>query len=78
MYNARKYLEAETVEEAVNLLTENPNLTIIAGGTDVLIKIHSGKIEETELLSIRKIKLLETIDILEDKTIVMRTLATFS
>lgn len=78
MYNFQSYLEAETLEQALNLLNENPNLTIIAGGTDVLVKIHGGKMEKPELLGIRKIKELEKIQKLEDGTISIGPLATFS
>ena len=77
MYNITGYYEVETVGEAAALLAENPNLELIAGGTDVLIKMH-GKNEETELLSLRKIKSLERIRKAEDGTIVIGAMATFA
>lgn len=78
MYNFQGYLEAETLEQALAMLSDNPNLRIIAGGTDVLVKIHGGKMEKVELLGIRKIKDLERIQMLEDGTISVGPLATFS
>ncbi|CEP67494.1 FAD-binding, type 2 [Moorella glycerini] len=78
MYNIQGYYEATTLEEATELLAANPNLTIIAGGTDVLIKMHHGQIEKAELLSIRKIKSLQGIRKLEDGTIVIGPLTTFT
>lgn len=77
MYNITGYYEVETVGEAAALLAEKPNLELIAGGTDVLIKMH-GKNEETELLSLRKIKSLERIRKAEDGTIVIGAMATFA
>jgi len=77
MYNIIGYYDAETVAEATALLAEKPHLELIAGGTDVLIKIH-GKSEDTELLSLRKIKSLEIIRKAEDGTIVIGALATFA
>ncbi|KGK91442.1 xanthine dehydrogenase [Desulfosporosinus sp. HMP52] len=78
MYDIKGYYDAETVSEATALLAENPNLKIIAGGTDVLIKMHGGQLEDAELLSLRKIKSLEKIDLADDGTIVIGAMATFS
>lgn len=77
MYDISGYYEAETIAEAAALLAEKPNLELIAGGTDVLIKMH-GKSEDVELLSLRKIKSLEIIRKAEDGTIVIGALATFA
>ena len=77
MYNITGYYEADTLVEATALLAEKPKLELIAGGTDVLIKIH-GKSEDTELLSLRKIKSLESIHKAEDGTIVIGAMATFA
>jgi xanthine dehydrogenase FAD-binding subunit len=77
MYDIISYYEAETVSEATALLAENPKLRLIAGGTDVLIKMHGGQIEDAELLSLRKIKSLGTIRKAEDETIVIGAMATF-
>jgi len=78
MYDIIGYYEAETVSEATALLAENPNLRLIAGGTDVLLKMHGGQIEDAELLSLRKIKSLESIRKAEDGTIVIGAMATFT
>lgn len=78
MYDIKGYYEAETVQEALELLNSNPRLKIIAGGTDVLIKMHGGQLEEAELLSIRKIIGLSTIAKAENGTIVIGPLATFT
>ena len=78
MYDIIGYYEAETVSEATELLAENVNLKIIAGGTDVLIKMHGGQLENAELLSLRKIKALETIRRAEDGTIAIGAMATFT
>ncbi|HBW38964.1 xanthine dehydrogenase FAD-binding subunit XdhB [Desulfosporosinus sp. BICA1-9] len=78
MYDIKGYYDAETVSEATALLSQNPNLRIIAGGTDVLIKMHGGQLEDAELLSLRKIKSLESIQISENGTIVIGAMATFS
>jgi len=78
MYDIKGYFDAETVSEATALLADNPNLKLIAGGTDVLIKMHGGQLEDAELLSLRKIKSLENIHVAEDGTIIIGAMATFS
>ncbi|SHH97423.1 xanthine dehydrogenase FAD-binding subunit XdhB [Desulfosporosinus lacus] len=78
MYDIKGYYDAETVSEATALLADNPNLKLIAGGTDVLIKMHGGQLEDAELLSLRKIKSLESISVAENGTIVIGAMATFS
>lgn len=78
MFDIQGYFEAETVSEAAAMLADNPHLKIIAGGTDLLIKMHKGEIEKAELLSIRNIKSLEGIRELENGTIVIGPLTTFT
>ena len=78
MYDIKGYFEAETLSEATALLAENPKLKIIADGTDILIKMHGGQLEEAELLSIRKIKALESIRRSADGTIFIGSLTTFA
>ncbi len=78
MYNIQACFEPKTLDEATALLADNPNLKVIAGGTDLLIKMYHGKIEKAELLSIRKIKAFEDIRKLQDGTIVIGALATFA
>lgn len=78
MYNIQAYFEPKTLNEATALLADNPDLKVIAGGTDLLIKMHHGKIAEVKLLSIRKIKPLEGVCKLGDGTIVIGALTTFT
>jgi len=51
MYDIQEYLTATTLEEATALLAAHPDLTIIAGGTDVLIKMHHGQGAKARLMS---------------------------
>ena len=43
MFNFKSYSRAGSIEEAIQLLQENPEAHIIAGGTDVLVKLHKAK-----------------------------------
>ena len=61
MYDIESYYEANTVEEAADLLSGHPGTRIICGGSDVLIKIREGRMACTGLVSIRKIPELQQI-----------------
>lgn len=68
----------ETLEVALKMLSGNPKLKIIAGGTDVLIRMHNGDLEDAELMSVRGIGGLDEISMLEDGTISIGAMATFA
>lgn len=78
MFDIVNIEKPETIEEALRMLSCNPNLKIIAGGTDVLIHIRSGKLCEAELLSLRNIDGMDGIGILDDGTISIGAMATFA
>lgn len=78
MFDIKKIIEPESLEEALKELNDIKDLNIISGGTDVLIKLHHRKIEDTKLLSIRNIEILKGIRILEDNTISIGATTTFS
>lgn len=69
MFDIKNIQESRSVEEAVKILHENNNLKIISGGTDVLIKLHHGDMKEVELLSLKNLKELDFIKVLENDTI---------
>jgi len=69
MFDIKNIQEPRSVEEAVKILHENNNLKIISGGTDVLIKLHHGDMKEVELLSLKNLKELDFIKVLENDTI---------
>ncbi len=42
MFALARYSKAQSVEEAVELLAADPEANLIAGGSDVLIRLHEG------------------------------------
>lgn len=78
MYDFSKVLVAKSVDDAIKLLTENPNARIIAGGSDVLIKTREGKFAGCELVSIQGLDELRGIKMEDDGTIVIGPLTSFS
>jgi len=69
MYDIDKYEETYTVEEAIALLQANPKAVIISGGSDVLIKLHEGRMPAAELVSIHGIPELKGVTLENDGTI---------
>ncbi|AVQ38727.1 xanthine dehydrogenase FAD-binding subunit XdhB [Clostridium botulinum] len=78
MYDINEILEPKTLEEALELLSEHDNLTVIAGGTDILVKLHEERFNSLNLVSIRKIEGLNEIKVTEDDSIEIGAMATFS
>ena len=78
MYDIKALYEAQSVQEAVSLRLEHPDAHIIAGGSDVLIKMREGKLAGCELLSIYGIDALRGVTMEDDGTIRIGSLTSFS
>lgn len=78
MFDIKNIYEPTNIKELLNLMDTCSNPTIIAGGTDVLIKLRHGSLKEVELISIRKIEEFNQIKLLEDDTISIGALSSFS
>ncbi|MCL2070557.1 MAG: xanthine dehydrogenase FAD-binding subunit XdhB, partial [Treponema sp.] len=63
MYDIEALYEAESPAHAVELLYEHGEARIIAGGSDVLIEIRSGKLAGCRLVSIQKLDELRRLSI---------------
>lgn len=78
MYDIKAIYEAESAEDASRLLLEHPEAVIIAGGSDVLIKIRDGKLAGCELVSIYGLDELRGVTKEEDGTISIGSLTSFA
>ena len=78
MYDIGTVYEPKTVEEAVRMRCEHPQAVIIAGGSDVLIKIREGKLAGADLISIYGLDELRGIHMEEDGTLVIGSLTSFA
>jgi len=78
MFNISVLQEPETVAAAVAQLHANDRLRVIAGGTDVLIRLQHGAEGWSELLSLRRIPGLGEIRMRDDGTIVIGAAACFT
>ncbi|GHV68261.1 xanthine dehydrogenase FAD-binding subunit XdhB [Spirochaetia bacterium] len=63
MYDIEALYEAQSPEHAVKLRAEHPEAVIIAGGSDVLIKIREGEKAGCTLISIQKLDELRGVTV---------------
>jgi len=80
MFDFNEYLEPASVEEAVGLLASRPDARVIAGGTDVLIRLRERKEEFVgcALVGIRRIPPLSDISIDGEGNILIGAAASFT
>ncbi len=78
MYDIKALYEAESVQHAVELRLEHPEAVIIAGGSDVLIKMREGKLAGKELISIYGLDELRGVKMEDDGTLRIGSLTSFS
>ena len=78
MYDINDYYNAKSINEASALLTSHPDSRVIAGGSDMLIKIRGGKFSGSSLVSIRNISELYGITMKENGDIEIGACETFS
>jgi len=78
MFNFKSYTKAGSIQEAIQLLEQNPAAHLIAGGTDVLVKLHKGKAQFPYLVDIHDIAELNFIDRNDDGDLVIGPLSCFT
>jgi xanthine dehydrogenase FAD-binding subunit len=78
MFNFKSYSKAGSIQEAIRLLKENPEAHLIAGGTDVLVKLHKGKEGFDHLVDIHDIVELNFIRQNHDEDLVIGPLSCFT
>lgn len=66
MYDIKKTFNAKTLDEALRLLSENPEARLLAGGTDILVALRHHKISDAVIINIREIPELKGIELLEN------------
>ena len=78
MFNIKSYSRAGSIQEAIRLLQENPEAHLIAGGTDVLVKMQKGKAQFDHLIDIHDIAELNFISQNDDGDLVIGPLTCFT
>ena len=78
MYDIKALYEAASVKDAIALLQAHPAAHVIAGGSDVLIKMREGKLAGCELVSIYGLDALRGVTLEADGAIRIGSLTSFS
>jgi xanthine dehydrogenase FAD-binding subunit len=77
MFDFKEVYQPTSLEEALALASRHPQAVIIAGGTDVLIKVREGKLCYREILSIHGLSELTGIDETADGDLLIGPLNSF-
>jgi len=78
MFDIKQYEKAESVKDAVRLLSENPNAKLISGGTDVLIRLREGHSEYSELVDIHDLEEIKGVSYTDTGDIEIGAATTFT
>ncbi len=78
MFQLKSYEKAESVSNAIELLKANPDSRLIAGGTDVLIRLRDGKAGYEHLVDIHDLEELKQCHINEDGRLIIGPGTTFT
>ena len=78
MYDFSALYEATSVQNAVELLQAHPAAVLIAGGSDVLIKMREGRLAGAELVSIYKLDELREVTLDSDEALRIGPMTSFS
>ncbi len=70
MYDIESLYSATSVDDAIRALAEDPKAIVIAGGTDVLVKVREGKMDGAHLVSIHELNdELDGVTMADDGTV---------
>ncbi|MDO5048102.1 MAG: xanthine dehydrogenase FAD-binding subunit XdhB [Anaerococcus sp.] len=78
MYDIKAIYEAFSIDEAIKLKKDHKDAHFIAGGSDLLIKIREGRIKDAELISIYLVDELRGVSLLDDESLRIGGLTSFS
>jgi len=78
MFDINSYHKVNSVDEAIALLSQNPDAIPIAGGTDVLVRLHGHNYKYSHLVDIHGVGELKKVTMESDGTIVIGSGMTFT
>jgi len=78
MYDFKNLYEPASILEALKLKKDHPDALILAGGSDILIKIREGKLAGCDLISIYHLDELRGICLEDDGSLLIRPLSSFT
>ena len=78
MYPFKDIFMARTVGEALAFRRDHPEAVYIAGGSDVLVALRNGRMDDACLISLYQIDELRGITLEEDGTLLIRPLTSFT
>ncbi len=64
------YHKPKTLEEACEILSQNKNSALLAGGTDILVELKKGLRHNDDIISIKKLNELKILNVENDKIVI--------
>ena len=77
MFDIKNIIQAKTSDQAIAALLTHSQARLIAGGTDLLVKLRAGKLENCRLVSIHDAEDLQGVSLTEDGAVAIGPLCTF-
>ncbi len=78
MYSIKKIYQPSSISETLSMLAGDQEASIIAGGTDVMIRMRHKSLEDVVLVRLQKVKELKGVELLEDGAITIGPMTTFT
>ena len=78
MFDFASYHRAATLADAINLLADNPQAKLLAGGSDVLIQLHHHNDRYRHIVDIHNLAELQGITQAEDGALRIGSATTFT
>jgi len=69
MFDIKQYEKADTVKQAIELLSANPEAKLIAGGTDVLVRLREGHEEFSSLVDIHHLEEIKGVELQDNQDV---------
>lgn len=77
MFDFKEFYQPKDLAEALEMHAEHPEAVVLAGGSDVLIKIRGGREAGCDILNIYGLDELRGISMNQDGTLVILPLTSF-
>lgn len=78
MYDVRETFQAASAEEVLELLEARPGAVLVAGGTDVMIRLKKRKLKDAVLIGLQKVSELQGVSLEPDGALCIGAGCTFA
>ena len=77
VYDVKETFQARSAQEVLALLAAHPGAVLVAGGTDVMIRLKKRKLQDAVLIGLQQVPELQGVDLEADGTLSIGAGCTF-